>query len=118
MLNVSGTVMFLPEGKVQRWQQVAECSTVMERVCVCVCLAVSVRVCKRLTLITQIVPLVFAMTVIVIAAAFGSSANRSVMSSQAAAEAICLFRNGHQKVLKMTQRNITAVWMFYFSYLQ
>lgn len=41
----------------------------------CVC------VCQSWSLITRIVPLVSAMTVIVIAAAFGCRANRSVMSS-------------------------------------
>ena len=44
-------------------------------------------------------PFVFAMTVIVIAATFGFSANRSVISSQAATETHGLFRNRHQRVL-------------------
>lgn len=119
MSNVSSTVMFLPEAKVQRRQQVAECSTAMEHPlsqvttttppplgvceCVCACACVFMRVCQSLTLITRIVPLVSAVTVIVIAAVFGSSANRSVMSSRAAAGTDRLFRNGHQRVFNMTQ---------------
>lgn len=91
--------------------------------CVCVYVCISMRVCQRLTLITRIVPLVFAMTVIVIAAAFGSSANRSVMSSQATTEADRFFRNGHHKVFSMTQRWVekethNCSLMFSFSYLR
>lgn len=48
---------------------------------VCVCICISMRVCENLTLITRIVPLVLAMTAIVIAATFGCDGNRSVMSS-------------------------------------
>ena len=49
-------------------------------------------------------PLVSAMTVIVIAAAFGSRANRSVMSSRAAVGTDRLFRNGHQPALNTPQQ--------------
>lgn len=63
-------------------------------VCVCVCVCVSMRVCEKLTLITGIVPLVLATTAIVIAAAFGCSGNRSVMSSRADCGTDRLFRNG------------------------
>lgn len=134
--------MSLAEAKVGRRQQVAECNTAMEHplsqvtttkfVCVrtrapvCVCARVCFRMSasRSLTLITRIVPLVSAMTVIVIAAAFCSSANRSVMSSRAAAETTRLFRNGHQKVFNTTQPRVSqterviamAVVMFYFNH--
>lgn len=66
-------------------------------------------------------PLVSAMTVIVIAAAFGSSADRSVMSSRAAAGTDRLFRNGHRQAFNTTQecvfkkkKKVNAVLMFSF----
>lgn len=63
---------------------------------VCPSICVSMRGCQSPTLITMSLPLVSPMTVIVIAAEFGSGANRSVMASRASGGTDGLFRNGHQ----------------------
>lgn len=139
--------MSLAEATRRRRQQVAECNTAMEhpvtttkncvrtRVCVCarshvrpsVCMCAPSHECqpKPGSNHQDCGTCVCRDSDRNCSSIFCPGANRSLMSSRAAAETTCLFRNGHQKVFNATRPwvlqaervIVMAISVFYFNHL-